>query len=321
MLLSGPEPSLFDIDSPTVERNCGGGLDPIGLVEATERLYRSLFTAAILLALCTAVWGMAIAPFNGFNSHHPLSVGFGAALAAIALLGVARRQQLYNLLRRRPAWLLGVVVLLIAVLWLDGTWRSSYYLASYSAIGLAAVVADLRWTLLCGLILAAGYLTGLAIEGYSWAELRVLNEADSVVANTGGYLIAACFLAMPISWLGGYVARIHQVVSRDTKHGDNGLSVDPLALDGDRITDRLSVREVEVVQLLAGGATNEQIAQCLVVSARTVHSHVENALKKTGAKNRTDLAVIAVQDGLVPDRAAISAPEPALPGKISISTD
>ena len=297
-------------------------MDPVGLVEATERLYRSLFTAAIGFALGTALWGMVIAPFNGFNDHAALSLGLGVILAAAALLAFARRRELFVLLRQHQAWLLVAVALSVAVLWLDGGWRSSYYLASYAAIALAAVAAGLRWSAICAALLAAGYVAGLAINGYSWDELQALNDADSVVANTGGYLIAAYFFAAPVRWLGGYVARIHQVVGSvaDSQQSEvsTDSSSDPVA---DRLTDKLSVREVEVVQLVAGGATNEEIARQLVLSPRTIQSHVENAMKKTGTRNRTELAVLAVREDLVPEQAALEpqtthspeAPSPSAP--------
>jgi DNA-binding NarL/FixJ family response regulator len=63
---------------------------------------------------------------------------------------------------------------------------------------------------------------------------------------------------------------------------------------------KLTVRETEVVKLVARGLTNTQIASLLHVSGRTVQSHVEAALKKTGTANRVQLAVYAVRVGLVP---------------------
>ena len=297
-------------------------MDPVGLVEATERLYRSLFTAAVGFALGTALWGIVIAPFNGFNDHAALSLGLGVVLAAAALLAFARRRELFVLLRQHQAWLLVAVALSVAVLWLDGGWRSSYYLASYAAIALAAVAAGLRWSAICAALLATGYVAGLAINGYSWAELQALNDADSVVANTGGYLIAAYFFAAPVRWLGGYVARINQVIGSDATTQPEGTPDSPSA-DGEarRQTDALSVREVEVVQLVAGGATNEEIARQLVLSPRTIQSHVENAMKKTGTRNRTELAVLAVREDLVPAQAELEpqttrspeAPSPSAP--------
>lgn len=278
-------------------------MNPVGLVEATERLYRSLFTAAVGFALGTALWGLVIAPFNGFDHHRVLSLGLGLVLVGASLAAFVRRRDLFGLLRRHPAWLLVAVALSVAVLWSDGGWRSSYYLASYAAIALAAVVGGLRWSFLCAAVLAAGYVAGLAINGYSWAELKALNDADSVIANTGGYLIAAYFFAAPVGWLGGYVARINQVIgSIDGGQEPGAFTTAPLGEVADRLTDTLSVREVEVVQLVASGATNEEIADRLFLSPRTIQSHVENATRKTGTRNRTELAVLAVMEGLVPER-------------------
>lgn len=52
----------------------------------------------------------------------------------------------------------------------------------------------------------------------------------------------------------------------------------------------LTGREQEVAGLVAGGATNREIATALFLSPKTVERHVSNALKKLGARNRTELA-------------------------------
>jgi DNA-binding NarL/FixJ family response regulator len=52
----------------------------------------------------------------------------------------------------------------------------------------------------------------------------------------------------------------------------------------------LTRRELEIAQLVAGGATNREIAETLFLSPKTVERHVSNALKKAGARNRTQLA-------------------------------
>lgn len=281
-------------------------METTGLVEATERLYRSLFTVAVGFAVGAAVWGLVIAPFNGYDHHLALSLGLGVVLVAAYLAAFVRRRDLFLLLRRQPEWLLAAVILSVAVLWFDGGWRSSYYLVSYAAIALAAVVGGVRWSLLCGAVLATGYVAGLVLNGYSWAELVALKDGDSVVANTGGYLIAGYFLAAPVGWLGGYVARINQVVGsadHDGQPSADSLPSDPAA----RLTDRLSVREVEVVQLVADGGTNEEIADQLVLSPRTIQSHVEHAMRKTETRNRTELAVLAALEGLVPAKDELGA--------------
>jgi DNA-binding CsgD family transcriptional regulator len=52
----------------------------------------------------------------------------------------------------------------------------------------------------------------------------------------------------------------------------------------------LTTRELEIAQLIAGGATNREIAETLFLSPKTVERHVSNALRKVGARNRTQLA-------------------------------
>ena len=63
-------------------------------------------------------------------------------------------------------------------------------------------------------------------------------------------------------------------------------------------TRPLSGREREIVALLAGGATDAQIAERLFLSINTVRSHLERIRDKTGARRRTELARYAMQAGI-----------------------
>jgi predicted ATPase/class 3 adenylate cyclase/DNA-binding CsgD family transcriptional regulator len=62
----------------------------------------------------------------------------------------------------------------------------------------------------------------------------------------------------------------------------------------------LSDREREIVALLAGGATDAQIAGRLVLSVNTVRSHLERIRDKTGARRRTELVRYALLAGIDP---------------------
>lgn len=66
-----------------------------------------------------------------------------------------------------------------------------------------------------------------------------------------------------------------------------------------RRTAGLTERELEVVVLVTEGLTNDQIAEKLVLSPRTVQSHVANAMRRTRTQSRTQLAVLAIREGLV----------------------
>ncbi len=62
---------------------------------------------------------------------------------------------------------------------------------------------------------------------------------------------------------------------------------------------QLSPREREVLQLLAQGQTNREIARTLTVSASTIKIHVEHILAKLGVSDRTQAAVRAIELGLL----------------------
>ena len=63
--------------------------------------------------------------------------------------------------------------------------------------------------------------------------------------------------------------------------------------------DPLTEREVEVLRLLAQGLSNRQIAEQLVVTERTVCTHVSNILGKLHLASRTQAALYALKEGLV----------------------
>ena len=74
------------------------------------------------------------------------------------------------------------------------------------------------------------------------------------------------------------------------------LSTPRLAAD---IEVPLTKRESEVLQQLAFGLTNKEIAQALGISYETVKEHVQHILRKVGVTDRTQAAVWAVRKGLV----------------------
>ncbi|MEI8250289.1 MAG: response regulator transcription factor [Synechococcus sp. ELA057] len=61
----------------------------------------------------------------------------------------------------------------------------------------------------------------------------------------------------------------------------------------------LSEREVEIIELVATGLTNQEIAEQLTISKRTVDNHVSNIFTKTGAKNRVALLNWAMDHGKI----------------------
>ncbi len=68
---------------------------------------------------------------------------------------------------------------------------------------------------------------------------------------------------------------------------------------GPAYPDGLTRREVEVLRLIALGRSDRDIAVELVLSTRTVNTHVHNILNKTAVANRTEAATYAAHHGLV----------------------
>jgi DNA-binding NarL/FixJ family response regulator len=66
-----------------------------------------------------------------------------------------------------------------------------------------------------------------------------------------------------------------------------------------RELDVLTEREREVMSLVAGGLTNDEIAERLYMSPATARTHVSRAMTKLAARDRTQLVVLAYETGLV----------------------
>jgi DNA-binding NarL/FixJ family response regulator len=153
-------------------------------------------------------------------------------------------------------------------------------------------------------------MTGLAAArelGRRRPELRVLilsmheNEQflyEALKAGASGYvlksaadrdLVEACRAAMrgePFLYPGAITALIRDYLNRDR----NG---DPLR------EDPLTAREQQVLKLIAESYNNQQIADALVISVKTVERHRANILDKLGMHDRVQLTRYAIRRGLI----------------------
>lgn len=64
--------------------------------------------------------------------------------------------------------------------------------------------------------------------------------------------------------------------------------------------DQLTPREMEVLRLIAKGKSNKEIADTLIVSEKTIKTHVSNILSKLHLADRTQVAIYALRQRLVP---------------------
>jgi len=67
----------------------------------------------------------------------------------------------------------------------------------------------------------------------------------------------------------------------------------------DTIPEEITGRERDVIRLVAQGRSNHEIAQELVISEKTVKTHVSNILGKLHLEDRTQLAIYAIKKGLI----------------------
>ena len=95
----------------------------------------------------------------------------------------------------------------------------------------------------------------------------------------------------------GCLARLHRALSTQDIVPDAGRD-SGTAVPG--LVEQLTSRELEVLEMLAAGRSNQAIARELVVSLDTVKKHVSHVLGKLGAASRTEAVARARQLALIP---------------------
>ncbi len=133
--------------------------------------------------------------------------------------------------------------------------------------------------------------------------LSMLNQHDtikeSVESGVNGYLLKSSSSEELITALSTIMDGGHYFCEESTKTIMEGLS--GVSHRKNIAIEEITPREKQVLRLICQELTNAEIAEKLHISIRTVDSHRQNLLQKTGAKNTAGLVKFAFRAGLVPE--------------------
>ena len=144
-------------------------------------------------------------------------------------------------------------------------------------------------------ILVYGLIGGAVIAALKLAEYRFLVVEHSLEIYGG--LVALVFAALGI-WLGLKLTRTtERIVVREVPVPTEA----PFVVRTESV-ERLGVtpREMEILQLIAAGLSNREIAERLNVSENTVKTHATRLFAKLNARRRTQVVQHAKEAGLIP---------------------
>jgi DNA-binding CsgD family transcriptional regulator len=144
-------------------------------------------------------------------------------------------------------------------------------------------------------ILIYGLLGGVLIVLLRLIEYRYLIIEHSIEIYGG--LVALVFAGLGI-WLGLKLTRPKEtVVIKEI----TVPSIGPFVLNQSRLQELgITKRELEILQLIATGMSNREIAEKLFVSENTVKTHSSRLFDKLNARRRTQAVQIAKDLGLIP---------------------
>lgn len=148
-------------------------------------------------------------------------------------------------------------------------------------------------------ILIYGLLGGALITVLKLTEYRFLVIEHSLEIYGG--LVAAIFAVVGI-WLGLKLTKTKEtIVVREVPIEVPVRAIEPFSVNATRLAELgITPRELEILQAIAAGLSNREIAEKLFVSENTVKTHSSRLFDKLNARRRTQAVQIAKEAGLVP---------------------
>jgi DNA-binding NarL/FixJ family response regulator len=124
--------------------------------------------------------------------------------------------------------------------------------------------------------------------GDSVAIVFISGERTEPLDRAGGLLIGADdYLVKPVD-PGELIARVIRLLDRSSSNGE--------AASANGKLESLTLRENEVLDLLAEGLTQEEIADRLVISPKTAATHIQRILGKLGVRSRAQAVALVLRE-------------------------
>ena len=146
-------------------------------------------------------------------------------------------------------------------------------------------------------VLLYGLLGGVLVALLKAVEYRYLVIEHSLELYGG--IVALVFAVVGI-WLGQRLTR-ERVVSREVRVEVPVARSGPFVRDQARVAELgLTPRELDILEAMAAGLSNKEIAERLFVSENTVKTHAARLFSKLSARRRTQAVQLAKEAGLIP---------------------
>lgn len=147
-------------------------------------------------------------------------------------------------------------------------------------------------------ILLFGLAGGIVITLMKWTEYRFIVVEHSIEIYGG--LTAATFAAFGI-WLGLRLTRKQVVLKEVPVPYPVTVPAEPFVVNSKKQEElEITPRELEILELIASGMSNREIAEKIFVSENTVKTHSSRVFDKLGAKRRTQAVQMGKEMGLIP---------------------
>ena len=141
--------------------------------------------------------------------------------------------------------------------------------------------------------------SALALAGF--LVLTTFDDDEAVVeglrAGARGYLLKDVSLSELVDAIRAVAAGRTAIQPVVTERVVRGLGVADPRFPRLEPADPLTDREIEVLRLIVGGATNAEVGVALSLSEKTVESHLRRLFDRYGVLSRTELTVLAIEEG------------------------